>query len=195
MFFDGLVNTPEDVQILRNKRIFYHVLDSDHEVSVLLNDLTKNVAYDHWHECYLSPLIQKIYLRSDKTYLKIMAAIRREYFSSPVNTISYLITFLLLYLLCRRSHMVACPRSESITSLVLLDYNTLSYPVFYTFRVSYTLIWILLDPICWNNCSPFELYQEDIIFAQGLDRMVWHDKISCGSLTNLAIPRSWKGGW
>ena len=96
MFFDGLVNTPEDVQILRNKRIFYHVLDSDHEVSVLLNDLTKNVAYDHWHECYLSPLIQKIYLCSDKTYLKIMAAIRREYFSSPVNTISYLITFLLV---------------------------------------------------------------------------------------------------
>ena len=98
MFFDGLVNTPEDVQILRNKRIFYHVLDSDHEVSVLLNDLTKNVAYDHWHECYLSPLIQKIYLCSDKTYLKIMAAIRREYFSSPVNSISYLITILLLYL-------------------------------------------------------------------------------------------------
>ncbi|KAK7842321.1 upf0481 protein [Quercus suber] len=98
MFFDGLVNTPEDVQILRNKRIFYHVLGSDQEVSVLLNDLTKNVTYDHWHECYLSPLIQKIYLRSDKTYLKIMAAIRREYFSSPVNTISYLITFLLLYL-------------------------------------------------------------------------------------------------
>ncbi|KAK7849329.1 UPF0481 protein At3g47200-like [Quercus suber] len=98
IFFDGLVNTPEDVQILRNKRIFYHVLGSDHEVSVLLNDLTKDVAYDHWHECYLSPLIQKIYLRSNKTYLKIIAAIRREYFSSPTNTISYLITFLLLYL-------------------------------------------------------------------------------------------------
>ena len=98
MFFDGLVNAPEDVQILRNKGIFYHVLGSDHEVSVLLNDLTKDVAYDHWHECYLSPLIHKIYIRSNKTYLKIQATIRREYFSSPVNCISYLITFLLLYL-------------------------------------------------------------------------------------------------
>ncbi|KAK7849365.1 UPF0481 protein At3g47200 [Quercus suber] len=97
MFFDGLVNTPEDIQILRKKKIFYHVLGSDNEVSELLNDLTKDVAYD-WHECYLAPLIQKIYLRSNKAHLKIQAAIRREYFSSPVNCISYLITFLLLYL-------------------------------------------------------------------------------------------------
>ncbi|XP_030969875.1 UPF0481 protein At3g47200-like [Quercus lobata] len=49
MFFDGLVNTPEDVQILRKKRIFYHVLGSNNEVFDLLNDLTKDVAYD-WHE-------------------------------------------------------------------------------------------------------------------------------------------------
>ncbi|KAM3731287.1 hypothetical protein ACB098_12G151600 [Castanea mollissima] len=97
MFFDGLVNTPEDVQILRKKKIFYHVLGSDNEVSELLNDLTKDVAYD-WHDCYLSPLIHNIYLHSNKAYLKIQAAIRREYFSSPVNSISYLITFLLLYL-------------------------------------------------------------------------------------------------
>ena len=48
--------------------------------------------------CYLFPLIHKIYIRSYKTYLKIQATIRREYFSSPVNCISYLITFLLLYL-------------------------------------------------------------------------------------------------
>ncbi|KAK7849334.1 putative upf0481 protein [Quercus suber] len=41
MLFDGLVNTPEDVQILRNKRIFYHVYGSDHEVSVLLNISTR----------------------------------------------------------------------------------------------------------------------------------------------------------
>ncbi|XP_030968669.1 UPF0481 protein At3g47200-like [Quercus lobata] len=97
MFFDGLVNTPEDIQILRKKKIFYHVLGSDNEVSELLNDLTKDVAYD-WHECYLAPLIQKIYQRSNMAHLKIQAAIRREYFSSPVNCISYLITFLLLYL-------------------------------------------------------------------------------------------------
>ncbi|GMY34298.1 UPF0481 protein At3g47200-like [Fagus crenata] len=69
MFFDGLVNTPEDVQILRNKRIFYHVLGSNQEVSELLNDRTKDVAYD-WHDCYLSPLIHKIHLRRNKTYLK-----------------------------------------------------------------------------------------------------------------------------
>ncbi|KAM4108562.1 hypothetical protein ACJW30_03G054000 [Castanea mollissima] len=75
MFSDGLMNTPEDVQILCKKRIFYHVLGSNNKVSDLLNSLTKDVAYD-WHECYLSPLIQKIYLRSNKTYLKIMAAIR-----------------------------------------------------------------------------------------------------------------------
>ena len=97
MFFDGLVNTPEDVQILRKRKIFYHVLGSDNEVSELLNNLTKDVAYD-WRECYLSPLIEKICRRSNKAYLKFQAAIRREYFSSPVNCISYLITFLLLYL-------------------------------------------------------------------------------------------------
>ena len=97
MFFDGLMNTPEDVQIPCKKRIFYHVLGSNNEVSDLLNSLTKDVAYD-WHECYLSPLIQKIYLRSNKTYLKIMAMIRHEYFSFPINSISYLITVLLLNL-------------------------------------------------------------------------------------------------
>ena len=97
MLFNGLMNTLEDVQILCKKRIFYHVLGSNNEVSDILNSLTKDVAYD-WHECYLSPLIQKIYLRSNKTYLKIMATIRHEYFSSPINSISYLIMVLLLYL-------------------------------------------------------------------------------------------------
>ena len=97
MLFNGLMNTLEDVQILCKKRIFYHVLGSNNEVSDLLNSLTKDVTYD-WHECYLSPLIQKIYLRSNKTYLKIMATIRHEYFSSPINSISYLIMVLLLYL-------------------------------------------------------------------------------------------------
>ena len=97
MFFNGLMNTLEDVQILCKKRIFYHVLGSNNEVFDLLNSLTKDVTYD-WHECYLSPLIQKIYLHSNKTYLKIMATIRHEYFSSPINSISYLIMVLLLYL-------------------------------------------------------------------------------------------------
>ena len=97
MFFNGLMNTLEGVQILCKKRIFYHVLGSNNEVSDLLNSLTKDVTYD-WHECYLSPLIQKIYLRSNKTYLKIMATIRHEYFSSAINSISYLIMVLLLYL-------------------------------------------------------------------------------------------------
>ena len=97
MFFDGLMNTPEDIQIPCKKRIFYHVQGSNNEVSDLLNSLTKDVAYD-WHECYPSPLIQKIYLHSNKTYLKIMAMIRHEYFSSPINSISYLITVLLLNL-------------------------------------------------------------------------------------------------
>ena len=97
MFFDGLMNTLEDVQILCKKRIFYHVLGSNNEVSDFLNSLTKDVAYD-WHKYYLSPLIQKIYLRNNKTYLKSMVAIRHEYISSPINSISYLITVLLLYL-------------------------------------------------------------------------------------------------
>ena len=97
MFFDGLMNTPEDIQIPCKKRIFYHVQGSNNEVSDLLNSLTKDVAYD-WHECYPSPLIQKIYLHSNKTYLKIMAMMRHEYFSSPINSISYLITVLLLNL-------------------------------------------------------------------------------------------------
>ena len=97
MFVNGLMNTLKDVQILCKKRIFYHVLGSNNEVSGLLNSLTKDVTYD-WHECYLSPLIQKIYLHSNKTYLKIMATIRHEYFSSPINSISYLIMVLLLYL-------------------------------------------------------------------------------------------------
>ena len=97
IFFNGLMNTPEDIQILCKKRILYHVLGSNNEVCDLPNSLTKDVAYD-WHECYLSPLIQKIYLRSNKTYPKIMVAIRHEYFSSPINSISYLIMVLLLYL-------------------------------------------------------------------------------------------------
>ena len=97
IFFNGLMNTPEDIQILCKKRILYHVLGSNNEVYDLLNSLTKDVAYD-WHECYLSPLIQKIYLRSNKTYPKIMVAIRHKYFSSPINSISYIIMVLLLYL-------------------------------------------------------------------------------------------------
>ena len=40
MFFNGLMNTPEDVQILCKKMIFYHVLGSNNEVSDLLNSLT-----------------------------------------------------------------------------------------------------------------------------------------------------------
>ena len=97
IFFNGLMNKPKDIQILCKKRILYHVLGSNNEVCDLLNSLTKDVAYD-WHECYLSPLIQKIYLRSNKTYPKIMVAIRHKYFSSPINSISYIIMVLLLYL-------------------------------------------------------------------------------------------------
>ena len=100
MFFDGLVNTPGDVQILRNKRIFYHVLGSNQEVSELLNDRTKDVAYD-WHDCYLSPLIHKIHLRRNKTYLK-RSRQRSDANIFPHQSVVYHIlshsTFLLLYL-------------------------------------------------------------------------------------------------
>lgn len=101
MFFDSLINSHNDVEILHKNGIINHVLGSDKDVANLFNKLCREIVYD-LDECYLSKQMKGV-----NEYCKAYYATRwhvwwtnliRDYFSSPWTFLSLLAAIVLLLL-------------------------------------------------------------------------------------------------
>ncbi|GLT45070.1 hypothetical protein SLA2020_189300 [Shorea laevis] len=55
-FFDGLINSAEDVELLHHKKVIHHSLGRDKEVAKLVNSLCKEIAFDGY-ESYLQKFV------------------------------------------------------------------------------------------------------------------------------------------
>lgn len=101
MFFDSLISSPEDVEILHMNGIINHVLGTNKDVAHLVNSLGREIVYD-LDECYLSSQMKDINEYCKKYYTSrwrvLWANLVREYFSSPWTLLSLLAAVFLLVL-------------------------------------------------------------------------------------------------
>ncbi|KAI6704803.1 hypothetical protein NL676_007765 [Syzygium grande] len=97
-FFNGLVNSANDVEILHYKGIVHHSLGSNKEAAKLVNKLCKEVDWDG-EESYLHKVVCDdidVYFKSMRA--KLIARLAHHYFSSWVVLISTAAGALALYL-------------------------------------------------------------------------------------------------
>lgn len=97
-FFDGLVNSADDVEILHYKGIVHHSLGSNKEAANLVNKLCREVDWDG-EESYLHKVVCDdidVYFMS--RYAKLRARLVHYYFSNWVVGISTVAGLFMLYL-------------------------------------------------------------------------------------------------
>ncbi|KAK3432401.1 hypothetical protein EUGRSUZ_E04295, partial [Eucalyptus grandis] len=97
-FFDGLVNSADDVEILHYKGIVHHSLGSNKEAANLVNKLCREVDWDG-EESYLHKVVCDdidVYFMS--RYAKLRARLVHYYFSNWVVGISTVAGLFVLYL-------------------------------------------------------------------------------------------------
>ncbi|KAK9268983.1 hypothetical protein L1049_000750 [Liquidambar formosana] len=101
MFFDSLINTPKDVEILHKNGIINHALGSNKDVANLFNRLCKEIVYD-LDECYLSKQMKGINDHCKAYYVTKWHVwwtnLIRDYFKSPWTFLSVLAAIALLLL-------------------------------------------------------------------------------------------------
>ncbi|KAF8012458.1 hypothetical protein BT93_I0581 [Corymbia citriodora subsp. variegata] len=103
VFMHNLINSPEDVRYLRNKRIILHCLGSDAEVADLFYRLCQEVAFDI-EDSHLYDLSRKVSLRWNRysriysRWNKWRAVLKNQYFDNPWSIISLVAAFVLLVL-------------------------------------------------------------------------------------------------
>ncbi|CAK9155887.1 unnamed protein product [Ilex paraguariensis] len=96
MFFNCLVNTPKDAEILHHRGIIDNWLGNDEAVSTMLNKLGNNIVLDETTFCY-SEVFNKVNEHCKRRRHIWMAKLRRNYFNSPWSVISLFgVTLLLL---------------------------------------------------------------------------------------------------
>lgn len=59
IFMDSLINTPRDVEILKQSGIIEHVLGSDEEVALLFNKLSRGITWD-FKDSYLAKVFEDV---------------------------------------------------------------------------------------------------------------------------------------
>ncbi|OVA12343.1 Protein of unknown function DUF247 [Macleaya cordata] len=111
LFFDRLVNSSKDVEILHYKGIIDHSLGSDEEVADLFNKLCKEVV-DDVHDCYISKELSAIDQHSRETWHRWKAQLRHKYFSNPWVFLPLLAAIYLLFLSTMQTIFSIFPRSK-----------------------------------------------------------------------------------
>ncbi|KAF8030315.1 hypothetical protein BT93_E2689 [Corymbia citriodora subsp. variegata] len=97
-FFDGLVNSADDVEILHYKGIIQHSLGSNKEAANLVNKLCREVDWDG-EESYLHKVVcDDIDVYFTSRYAKLRARLVHYYFSNWVVGISTVAGLFALYL-------------------------------------------------------------------------------------------------
>ncbi|KAI4298139.1 hypothetical protein L6164_031733 [Bauhinia variegata] len=95
-FFNGLINSAEDVGLLHYKEVLHHCLGSDEEVAELMNKISIEVVLDE-HESYLYKVVGDANSHFRSFRARIRVALVHHYFSSWVVGISTVGAFLALY--------------------------------------------------------------------------------------------------
>ncbi|OWM85922.1 UPF0481 protein At3g47200-like [Punica granatum] len=112
MFFDSLINSPTDVDILHKCGIIKHVLGTNKDVARLVNNLCREIVYD-MDECYLSNQMKEINDYCERYYRNRWhvwwANLVNEYFSSPWTLISLLAAISLLVLTALQTFYTVYP--------------------------------------------------------------------------------------
>ncbi|XP_022726485.1 UPF0481 protein At3g47200-like [Durio zibethinus] len=96
-FFDGLINSAPDVELLRHKGVLHHSLGNNKEVAKLVNGLCKEIASDG-RDSYLQKVVSDVNSYYDSSYARIRARLVHYYFRSWVVGISTFGALLVLYL-------------------------------------------------------------------------------------------------
>lgn len=94
VFLDSIVDTPKDVDILRNAGIIKQAKGGNDEIVGLLNRLTRELEFDMEECCYMSKQIEDInnFCRSLRARMCVMFATRRPDFMSCILTYISLVT-------------------------------------------------------------------------------------------------------
>ncbi|KAI3442244.1 uncharacterized protein J3R85_001343, partial [Psidium guajava] len=87
-FFDGLVNSADDVEILHYKGIVHHSLGSNEAAANLVNAQCKEVDWDGGQESYLHKAVLDIDVYFTSGYAKLRARLVHYYFNNWVVGIS-----------------------------------------------------------------------------------------------------------
>lgn len=95
-FFNGLINSAEDVALLHYKGVLHHSLGNDYAVSELINKISEGVALDK-NESYLHEVVNGANAYFGSFYARKRATLVHYYFTSWVVGISTIGALLALY--------------------------------------------------------------------------------------------------
>ncbi|MED6134513.1 hypothetical protein PIB30_037651 [Stylosanthes scabra] len=96
-FFNGLINSAEDVSLLHYKGVLYHSLGCDKSVAQLINNITKEMVRDK-NESYLYQVVNQVHEHCGKIIVRMRAWLVHNYFNSWGVRISTIGAVLALYL-------------------------------------------------------------------------------------------------
>ncbi|GFQ02215.1 upf0481 protein at3g47200 [Phtheirospermum japonicum] len=97
VFMDQLINTYEDVNVLRRNGIIVNLLGDDGQVTTLFNKLGDGVITSNSNFVYLGTC-NKVNQHCGKIWNVVMAKLRHDYFNSPWATVSTIAAVVLLIL-------------------------------------------------------------------------------------------------
>ncbi|GKV24682.1 hypothetical protein SLEP1_g34266 [Rubroshorea leprosula] len=117
-FFDGLINSAEDVELLHHKQVIHHSLGRDKEVAELVNSLCKEITFDGY-ESNLQKVVSDANNHYQSTFAQIRAKLVHHYFRSWVVGISTLAAIIGIYLTLIQTGCTVRKHSESKTVTLL----------------------------------------------------------------------------
>ncbi|KAK6942241.1 Protein of unknown function DUF247, plant [Dillenia turbinata] len=95
VFYNSLVDSCEDVRILREAGIVRHAQGSDEDVMKMINSLSIGVVCDESNSYYISDVMEKLYEVCHSSWTKIRIKFVRNY-APPLDFLSVLLFYLAL---------------------------------------------------------------------------------------------------
>ncbi|KAL5697999.1 hypothetical protein ACHQM5_029089 [Ranunculus cassubicifolius] len=92
---DSLIDTPDDVALLRSCGIIHNYLGSDEDVCRLFNNITKGVYRNRQDSNYFG-IIKDVNAHCNRKWNLQMAHLKRDYFNSPWSIISFIAALVLI---------------------------------------------------------------------------------------------------
>ncbi|KAH1041615.1 hypothetical protein GLYMA_09G054400v4 [Glycine max] len=129
-FFNGLINSADDVSLLHYKGVLNHSLGNDNTVSELINNITKEIVLSK-SESYLYKVVNEANSYYGSCYARIRASIVHHYLTSWVVGVS---TFFAVLVLCLTIMQTVCGFADALKDLenkrfLSLLYDAVCFPV------------------------------------------------------------------
>ncbi|GLT98837.1 hypothetical protein SLE2022_163150 [Rubroshorea leprosula] len=126
-FFDGLINSAVDVELLHHKGVIHHSLGRDKEVAKLVNSLCKEIAFEGY-ELYLQKVVSNVNSHYHSWFAEKRAKLVHHYFRSWVVGISTLAGIIYIYLMLIQTGCTVMNHSEpeTVTLLACMKHSILN---------------------------------------------------------------------